>query len=192
VRAEPAVFGRRSAVSFEIRAVKPKLTQDLPPGLVPVEVLSETDRGAVMRVLRGDEPLVLRIGVESGAAVAAEAALFARVQTAGLVPPDEWGRTPGGRPYLLRPFVEGRHFAEAMQSDGGRQVSAWVRSLLGTLDALHSAGLLHRDLKSDNVLVGERGVFIVDLDLVATVGGPEGGAGSRHHLAPEVLLGQSP
>jgi transcriptional regulator with GAF, ATPase, and Fis domain/tetratricopeptide (TPR) repeat protein len=176
----------------EIRALKPNLTEDLPAGWKAVAVLSETERGAVLRVRGAAGDRVLRIGAEGGAGIAAEASLFAQVNTPGLVPPEEWGRTPGGRPYLLRPFVEGRHFAEAAQSDAGDHSAAWVRSLLETLGALHAAGLLHRDLKSDNVLVGEQGVFIVDLDLVATFDGAQGGAGSRYHLAPEVLLGQPP
>src|SRR5262245_20433673 len=85
---------------------------DLPAGLQLSRVLSQSERGMVALVKRGGQHLVLRVGGDVGDAVAAEVALFARLRDPGLVPPLEWGRTPEGRPYLLRRHVGGKPFAE--------------------------------------------------------------------------------
>jgi len=197
---------------------------DLPPGtpadLEVVEELSRSPRARVLRVRRPGErqDSVLRIAERQQAGADAEIALFARVAAAGLVAPTAWGRTADGRTWLLRPFIEGRPFADALREAGSEEVATRVRHLLSTLAALHEAGFVHRDIKSANVLVGRSGTFLVDLDLADVAHGTDvarepgvaratsaaraavapgarsaltgASAGSPLHMAPEVLLGQ--
>ena len=163
----------------------------LPPGVELVELLAESARGRVARVRgRGQTgDLILRTGTPGGSAVIAEAALFARVKDPGLVAPLEWGRTPDGRPYLLRPYIAGLSFDQAARGAPPQRVAQWTASLLSTLSQLHDAGFVHRDIKADNVIVSDAGVHLVDLDLLARAGEEGDAAGSTHHIAPEVLLG---
>jgi len=163
---------------------------DIPSGFELERCLSQSERSTVALVNKDGVRLVLRVGSERGGAVPAEVALFARLRDPGLVPPVAWGTTPGGHPYLVRPHVEGVPFAEAAAGATAGQRLQWTRDLLRTLATLHEAGLTHRDIKSDNVLVGPKGVFLVDLDLVTASPGEQPGAGSAFHIAPEVLLGR--
>ncbi len=160
---------------------------DLPPDLEVVEVLADSDRGQVLKVRRDGEDLVVRVGSGTEGDFALEISLAGRLNDPALVPPLEWGRTPGGRPFLLRRFVEGRPFDEAAAAQPDK-VEGWVRALLESLGTLHEAGLVHRDIKAGNVLIGEQGPILVDLDLMAGAD-DAAGAGSAFHIAPEVLLG---
>ena len=164
---------------------------EIVPGLQIVEVLSESARGGVYRARRDAEPreVVLHVGPKG---VAAQASLFARLADPGLIAPTTWGLTADGRPYLVRRYVEGQPFDRAARGAPAAEVVRWVCSLLRTLACLHQAGLVHRDVKSDNVVVGPEGVFLVDLDLLAGTGSAAPAAGTAVHMAPEVLLGRPP
>ncbi len=75
------------------------------------------------------------------------------------------GRLPRGAPYLVMEWVHGG----TLRSRKGRLRWAGLRStLLALLDALahaHARGVIHRDLKAANVLVGERGPVLTDFGL---------------------------
>lgn len=159
----------------------------LPTDLEFVRVLSSSEGSTVLLVRRGTRRGVLRIGPDAEV-LRTEVALFSRLDTPGLVAPEEWGSTPDGSPYVLRPYVEGAHFADAVRGADVEQVAAWTQALLSTCTALHRAGFVHRDIKSSNVIVRDAETYLIDLDLMSEVGAASS-AGTLHHTAPEVLLG---
>ncbi len=61
--------------------------------------------------------------------------------------------------------------------------------LLGLLDVMHGAGVVHGDLKPDHVLVGTDGVRMIDLGLSAPIGTTPRG-GTHGFLPPEYLKGE--
>jgi serine/threonine-protein kinase len=69
-----------------------------------------------------------------------------------------------GFPYLVRDFIEGRSLAE-IASDRAPEALQWklhwLRELARTLADIHRAGLVHRDVKSSNVLVRRDGALRV-------------------------------
>ncbi|RFS86984.1 hypothetical protein D0T12_01630 [Actinomadura spongiicola] len=107
----------------------------------------------------------------------------------------------GGRAYLAMEYVQGSTLAAQFDSYP-RGVPApllmkWARQICVALRGLHAMvpPLLHRDLKSDNVLLGlDRTVRLVDFGLAARLletGYAEGVAGTLSNMAPETWRGES-
>ncbi|MEE8468457.1 MAG: protein kinase, partial [Planctomycetota bacterium] len=158
----------------------------LPAGLRPVAALSAD--GRTLRVARGAEDLVLR-WVDDPAVLRAEWATLARVRHAVVPAPLEWGAAADGRTYVLRSYVPGETLDRALKGASPERAACWIDDLLAGLDALHGAGLVHRDVKAANVIVdGERAVLL-DLELVRAADSGGDVAGTLYHLAPEVLTG---
>lgn len=133
-----------------------------------------------------------------------EAALLRRVRHPHVVELYEAGELEDGRPYLAMEWVEGSTLAEWLTARGyleAGEALPLVEQLCGALEAVHAAGLVHRDLKAQNVLVQERpgGVRLVLVDFgIARVQEPGHGSpltsagrvlGTPTALAPEQIRG---
>ncbi|GHC47005.1 serine/threonine-protein kinase [Streptomyces cinnamoneus] len=74
------------------------------------------------------------------------------------------------RPWLAMEYVAGRTLLACVDSDGALPLPlvASLGALLGEgLSGVHAAGLLHRDLKPQNVILGDDGPMIIDFGLGA-------------------------
>ena len=72
----------------------------------------------------------------------------------------DFGKTPAGRPYLVMERLVGRTLRQELRARGPLPVAEAVglaRQLLHGLGAAHRAGLIHRDVKPDNLFLCERG-----------------------------------
>ena len=92
-------------------------------------------------------------------------------------------------PYYTREVIEGTSLAEHTGGAPG-ELAAWAESLLQVTGFLHSSGVLHRDLKPDNILLkaSDEGVIPVLVDF--GLAGAERAAGTLAYLAPEILEGE--
>jgi serine/threonine protein kinase len=103
-------------------------------------------------------------------------------------------RLPRGAPYLVMEWIDGG----PLSAKAGRLGWPALRQvLLGLLDALghaHARGVIHRDLKPDNVLLAERGPVLTDFGVAYTAERvaderSEAFAGTPNYMAPEQVTG---
>ncbi|MFF2199156.1 serine/threonine-protein kinase [Streptomyces sp. NPDC058145] len=106
-----------------------------------------------------------------------------------------------GRPWIVMELVEGHSLADAVKERGRLEASEAARIGLWVLRALraaHSAGVLHRDVKPGNVLLGRDGrVLLTDFGIAqiegdSTITRTGEVVGSVDYLAPERVRGHDP
>ncbi|MEU6554069.1 serine/threonine-protein kinase [Streptomyces sp. NPDC046915] len=106
-----------------------------------------------------------------------------------------------GRPWIVMELVEGNSLADAVKEQGrlepreAARIGLWV---LRALRAAHGAGVLHRDVKPGNVLLGRDGrVLLTDFGIAqiegdTTITRTGEVVGSVDYLAPERVRGHDP
>src|SRR5579883_2736037 len=120
-----------------------------PSGEVAIKVLRATSAEALARFER-------------------ESRLHARLgEVAGFVPVIEVGRSPQG-PYIVMPLLPGGTLRDRLRTGPlGVEASIDLATQLGlALGRAHAQGIVHRDMKPENVLFDGRGrPFVADLGL---------------------------
>ncbi|MFE7975364.1 serine/threonine-protein kinase [Streptomyces shenzhenensis] len=105
-----------------------------------------------------------------------------------------------GRPWIVMELVQGRSLGSALQEGtlDTREAARVGLQVLGALEAAHAAGVLHRDVKPDNVLLGRHDrVVLTDFGIAQIEGETNltdtgGFVGSPEYIAPERVLGRRP
>ncbi len=107
--------------------------------------------------------------------------------------------------FLTMEFVEGETLGQRVRDRGAlpfEQAQALAREMLSALQAAHDAGVLHRDFKSDNVILRDTAqgptAVVLDFGLARALEDPAGQSSSGHHtfvgtfsyVAPEQLEGK--
>jgi serine/threonine-protein kinase len=112
-------------------------------------VRSEVDgRAAAMKVLRSPED------AEIAPRFLREAEIALRVRGPNLVEVFETGRTPDGSAYILMELLVGRDLAAVLRDRTSmplEEVAVLVDQAARGLEVLHQAGVIHRDLKPQNL-----------------------------------------
>jgi hypothetical protein len=101
------------------------------------------------------------------------------------------------RPFIVSEYLSGPSLVEVVEQFGPRGGGALERIAVATLTALgavHAAGMVHRDLKPGNVLLGPDGPVVIDFGLAAVPGMTTGlsgevAIGTPAFMAPEQLAG---
>lgn len=119
-------------------------------------------------------------------------------RVAGIAPLYESGFTPTGQPFLVMPYYESGSLGSLLEREGrlgARQIAQLGAKICRSLDAAHKSGVLHRDLKPDNVLLDLEGEpHIADFGIAQIVGELDGQSKSITmtplYSAPEVFASQ--
>ena len=109
---------------------------------------------------------------------AREARICARLEHPGVVPVYDAGNLDGGRPFYAMKFIQGETLADAIarfhkipRRDESRRLErikllTHFLSVVRTMEYAHSRGVIHRDLKPQNVVLGDFGeAYVVDWGL---------------------------
>jgi TolB-like protein/Tfp pilus assembly protein PilF len=203
-RQEPSINAR---VTARLRVVPPRPPQREQWG--HLRVLERIGRGAFGEVYRAwdtrlDREVALKVLQASAASTAPRATtiieegrLLARVRHPNVVTIYGAERI-GGEVGLWMEFVKGVTLAQAIEQGktfGTPEALAIGTELCSAVAAVHGAGLLHRDIKAQNVMLADEGrVVLMDFGTGRELGdgSPPGLAGTPLYLAPELLTGAEP
>lgn len=89
-----------------------------------------------------------------------EARITGKLGHENIIEITDTGLTPTGSPYLVMEYLDGRSLDQAITDDGPFSAEKSIEILAHVLDALsavHAAGVIHRDLKPDNIFLAEQG-----------------------------------
>ncbi len=149
---------------------------------------------AVKRLLHG-------ASAELAGRLRAEFEALSAVRHPALVQVRELGFTPAGEPFLTMDFVPGLPADGALTRGHWPSLYRMAARVTSALEALHAAGIVHGDVKPQNILVAPTSdpdalpddVRLVDLGLAAMPGVERAAfAGTRGFAAPELLRGEAP
>jgi hypothetical protein len=161
------------------------------PDLAAFGELEEIDRGGIGVVYRGKDPQLprdLAIKVlrpewqdhpELVRRFIKEAKITGKLQHPGVVPVHSRGQMPDGRPYFTMKLIRGQTLADllagrALPSHDLPHFLKIFEQVCQTLAYAHSQGVVHRDLKPGNIMVGAFAeVQVMDWGLAKVLRTPE-------------------
>ena len=172
----------------------------------------EIGRGGMAVVHRGFDrtlkrPVAIKVlvsphpaGEETTAGFLAEARAVARLSHPNVAALFDYGETSnerGAMSFLVMEYLVGDTLAERLRRDGSLEVAETVSvcaAVASALAAAHDHGIVHRDVKPENVMLTPSGVKMVDFGIAVAAGekGADGDGrvwGSPRYLAPELLTG---
>ena len=146
------------------------------------------DRVVAIKVLRPES-----LDADARARLAREARAMAKIRHPNVITVYE-ADTVDDRMYIAMEYIEGgtlRDWQQARPRPWRAVVDHYILAARG-LEAAHTAGLVHRDFKPENVLVGRDGrLCVTDFGLVGEHGERASAIGTPLYMAPEQHGGEA-
>jgi tetratricopeptide (TPR) repeat protein/tRNA A-37 threonylcarbamoyl transferase component Bud32 len=201
-----ASLGESTSSGSRFRILRPHAKGGL--GQVSVALDQELDRPVALKEIQdhhADEP-------HSRARFVQEAEITGKLEHPGIIPVYGLGHDVGGRPFYAMRFIHGDSLREAIAAFHGdlglkkdpaargsrlRELLRRFTDVCNAVAYAHSRGVLHRDLKPGNIMLGPYGeTLVVDWGLAKSVGDVSSGEavsgeGSSLREGPIQLSGQS-
>src|SRR5260370_14649751 len=152
------------------------------------------DKRFAMKVMRAD----LAKQGELAARFIQEARATAAIGHPNIVQITDFGELPSGAPYFVMELLDGTPLSKMIRKGGPLPAALAVRILLQTASALsaaHAAGVIHRDLKPDNLHIAKNEVVkVLDFGVAKMAGAgrlTRTGMvfGTPHYMSPEQASG---
>lgn len=134
-----------------------------------------------------------------------EARTMAKLRHANAAMIFDAGNLPDGRHFIVMEFVEGETLSQTLARHGRFSFTRAVEiatQICDVLEEAHRLGIVHRDLKPSNILLGKRGVCVLDFGVAkvlassaeSTAANASTGSGqlvgTPRYMSPEQCLGQ--
>jgi serine/threonine protein kinase len=107
------------------------------------------------------------------------------------------GEVTAETPWMATQFISGDSLAEEIRHEGPLPADLWwllAADLLTGLTEAHAKGIIHRDIKPQNVMRGVRGSVLIDFGIAKLVGNPkltaQGSPMTPAYASPEQLMGK--
>jgi serine/threonine-protein kinase len=138
-----------------------------------------------------------------------EAKSASRIGHENVIDISDFGQSPEGLVYIAMEFLDGHDLGQLLRSEGAL---TWTRArpilmqIAKALRAAHEHGIIHRDMKPENVFLIQREarpdfVKVLDFGIAKSVGQDDGGPrltqagmifGTPEYMSPEQAQGQTP
>ncbi|WP_214409840.1 serine/threonine-protein kinase [Sphaerisporangium fuscum] len=200
----PAGLRNSSTLPTQTPAPLPK---GEPDQIGPYRLIGSLGQGGQGAVYLGETPDGARVAIKVlHARLAAETGARQRflreVEAARRVAPFSTARVidadiSDDRLFIVSEYVEGSSLEQLVREQGPRGHDGLVRLALGTVGALaaiHRAGIVHRDFKPSNVLIGSDGPRVVDFGIARVLDNAtatsSGVLGTPAYMSPEQVSGE--
>jgi len=110
----------------------------------------------------------------------------------GLVEIIDHGQDVNGVPYYTMPLLKGRSMFKARKGMPEQAVVNTLGRVLDTLEQVHDRGVVHKDLKPDNIFLTQDGPKVIDFGLAQIPWRPmlAAGGGTPGFMSPEQARGE--
>src|SRR5437868_10601624 len=89
-----------------------------------------------------------------------EARAASRIHHPNAINVMDYGIGEGNTPFIVMEFVNGITLGELIRQQGAlplERTANILRQICGALDSAHAVGVIHRDIKPDNIIIGDYG-----------------------------------
>jgi hypothetical protein len=130
-----------------------------------------------------------------------EAQAVAKLRHPNIIPIYQVGESEG-LAYYIMPLIDGESLRSRLEREGALPIEE-ARRILGevadALDVAHAAGIVHRDIKPDNIMLDgrERRAIVTDFGIAKALGSGEAGltgtgmlVGTPQYMSPEQASGE--